>query len=101
MDVSTIRRLGGLCVQVQAGPAAGDSDAAVATEVSFSDELKELAAESLIQPGHDLTQLGTTAAGKDIVVVGGEGASLILADGRTMLDGPGTSRMHLPPRLPH
>ena len=52
-------------------------------------ELKELAAESLIQPGHDLQLLGKTESGKELVVVGGEGAYLITADGAKVLDGPG------------
>jgi putrescine aminotransferase len=69
---------------------AGGDDAEAAVEtITLSDELKSLAAESLIQPGHDLTLLGTTAAGKELVVVGGEGAHLLTADGTKVLDGPG------------
>ena len=61
-----------------------------AVEVSdLTAELKELAAESLIQPGHDLQLLGKTESGKELVVVGGEGAYLITADGAKVLDGPG------------
>ena len=57
---------------VHLAPVAGD--ATVDVEVSLTDELKALAAESLIQPGHDLTLLGKTESGKELVVVGGEGA---------------------------
>ena len=72
------------------GQVAGGDDAEAAVEtVTLSDELKSLASESLIQPGHDLTQLGTNAAGKELVVTGGEGAYLVTADGTKVLDGPG------------
>ena len=85
---STLRRLANLSVHVVPVAGGGDAVAAVDT-VTLSDELKSLAAESLIQPGHDLTQLGTAAAGKELVVTGGEGAYLLTADGTKVLDGPG------------
>ena len=57
-------------LNIHLAPVAADT----IVEVSLSDELKALAAESLIQPGHDLTLLGKTESGKELVVVGGEGA---------------------------
>eukprot|EP01050_Picozoa_sp_SAG11_P021246 SAG11_NODE_3741_length_2255_cov_2.047310_1_plen_505_part_00 len=92
--ITTDRRLRALRAHVlataRAAPAAGKGAAvAVADVVDLGAELKELAAESLIQPGHDLSQMGTTKAGKELVVVGGEGAWLELSDGTQLLDGPG------------
>eukprot|EP01051_Picozoa_sp_SAG22_P000668 SAG22_NODE_19_length_32182_cov_39.206963_25_plen_504_part_00 len=87
-------RLLALYAHVSRSPAASAGDestaAAVVTDVVDLDaELKELAAESLIQPGHDLSNVGSTKAGKELVVVGGKGAWLELADGTQLLDGPG------------
>lgn len=88
---STRRRIGAIAASL-ATAAADSATTDVATDVAEQDltqELKELAAESLIQPGHDLAQLGTTQAGKELVIVGGDGACVFTADGRTMIDGPG------------
>ena len=85
-----MRRLQAIYQQVSMRPAAAAADSTADVDVIELDlELKQLAAESLIQPGHDLTQLGDIKSGKELVVVGGKGAWLELADGTEVLDGPG------------